>query len=141
MKKEHTSIRLDPAVLARLKDMAQERSTTATALIDLAIERFLADETVVGELRGMEERLAATIVRGLGETTRAGDDVQLVIAQVDQLIRFMFQVTPEVFEGRSSHRRLAPICGFSGVVREGICEPETPGSIRGKGGGCHGRRQ
>lgn len=63
MKKEHTSIRLDPAVLARLKDMAQERATTATALIDLAIGRFLADETIVGELRGMEERLAATIVR------------------------------------------------------------------------------
>ncbi|WP_027776745.1 CopG family transcriptional regulator [Paraburkholderia caledonica] len=98
MKKEHTSIRLDPAVLARLKDMAQERSTTATALIDLAIERFLAHETVVGELRGMEQRLAATIVRGLGETARVGDDVQLVIAQVDQLIRFMFQVTPEVFD-------------------------------------------
>ncbi|WP_292238015.1 hypothetical protein [Burkholderia sp.] len=64
----------------------------------VAIEKYLANESIVEELHAMEGRLAATIVRTLTETARVGDDVQLVIAQVDQLIRFMFQATPEIFD-------------------------------------------
>lgn len=67
-------------------------------MVDLATDRLLAEETILVELREMEDRLAATMLRTLGETARIGDDVQLVIAQVDQLIRFMFQATPEIFD-------------------------------------------
>ncbi|KVG55721.1 hypothetical protein WS79_22315 [Burkholderia territorii] len=67
-------------------------------MIAVAIEQYLANESIVEELRAMEGRLAATMVRTLTETARVGDDVQLVIAQVDQLIRFMFQATPEIFD-------------------------------------------
>jgi hypothetical protein len=64
-----------------------------------ACERYLADETIVGEL---EARLAATAVRALTETAKVEDDVQLVIAQIDQLIRFVFQATPEIFDKESA---------------------------------------
>ncbi|WP_250532374.1 hypothetical protein [Caballeronia sp. ATUFL_F1_KS39] len=98
MKKTHTTVRLDPSSVERLKAMADQRASTVTALIGLAVERFLADETVLEEIRDAEARLAATVVRTLNETARVGDDVQLVIAQVDQLIRFVFQATPEIFD-------------------------------------------
>ncbi|RZF23610.1 hypothetical protein EVC45_43455 [Paraburkholderia sp. UYCP14C] len=96
--KEHLTARLDTHLKARLKAAADERSTSVSAVMAAALERYFADESIVEELRAMEDRLAATMVRTLTETARVGDDVQLVIAQVDQLIRFMFQVTPEIFD-------------------------------------------
>ncbi|WP_176329021.1 hypothetical protein [Burkholderia vietnamiensis] len=96
--KKVTAVRLDEDVKERLKAMADERQTTVSALIALACDRLLQDETFREELADMEQRLAATMVRTLKETARVGDDVQLVIAQVDQLIRFMFQATPEIFD-------------------------------------------
>jgi predicted transcriptional regulator len=96
--KEHLTARLDSHLKARLKEVADARSTSVSAVLTVALERYFADESILDELRGMEGRLAATMVRTLTETARVGDDVQLVIAQVDQLIRFMFQVTPEIFD-------------------------------------------
>lgn len=57
----------------------------------------------------MEARLAASIVRTQDEIDqlgkrvakaiyRAGDDIQLVIALIDQLARFQFIATPEVID-------------------------------------------
>ncbi|ACQ97106.1 CopG family ribbon-helix-helix protein [Burkholderia pseudomallei] len=96
--KEHLTARLDTHLKARLKAAADARSTSVSAVMAAAIERYLADNSIIEELRAMEERLAATMVRTLKETAHVGDDVQLVIAQVDQLIRFMFQTTPEIFD-------------------------------------------
>ncbi|CAG9229893.1 conserved hypothetical protein [Paraburkholderia tropica] len=96
--KKVTAVRLDDEVRQRLRSIASERETTVSALVALAVDRFLRDETFRDELADMEQRLATTMVRALTETARVGDDVQLVIAQVDQLIRFMFQVTPEIFD-------------------------------------------
>jgi len=96
--KEHLTARLDPQLKARLKAAADARSTSVSAVMTVAIERYLADESIIEELREMEGRLAATMLHALKETARVGDDVQLVIAQVDQLIRFMFQTTPEIFD-------------------------------------------
>jgi len=96
--KEHLTARLDPQLKARLKAAADARSTSVSAVMTVAIERYLADESIIEELREMEGRLAATMLHTLKETARVGDDVQLVIAQVDQLIRFMFQTTPEIFD-------------------------------------------
>lgn len=96
--KEHLTARLDSHLKARLKEVADARSTSVSAVLTVALERYFTDESILEELRGMEGRLAATMARTLTETARAGDDVQLVIAQVDQLIRFMFQTTPEIFD-------------------------------------------
>ena len=96
--KKVTAVRLDDDVKERLRAIAKERDTTVSALVALACDRFLRDETFRDELAEMEQRLGATMVRTLTETARVGDDVQLVIAQVDQLIRFMFQATPEIFD-------------------------------------------
>lgn len=96
--KEHLTARLDSHLKARLKEVADARSTSVSAVLTVALERYFADESILDELREMEGRLAATMTRTLTETARVGDDVQLVIAQVDQLIRFMFQSTPEIFD-------------------------------------------
>ncbi|MBB5506942.1 hypothetical protein [Paraburkholderia atlantica] len=96
--KEHLTARLEPHLKARLKTAADARSTSVSAVISVALERYFADESILDELREMEGRLSTTMVRALTETARVGDDVQLVIAQVDQLIRFMFQATPEIFD-------------------------------------------
>ena len=96
--KEHLTARLDSSLKERLQAEAEARSTSVSALVVVALEQFFAQEGIVTELREMEERLAATMLRTFKETARVGDDVQLVIAQVDQLIRFMFQTTPEIFD-------------------------------------------
>lgn len=96
--KVNTTVRFTAEKRARLFEYAGARRTNLSAVVDLATDRLLADETILDELREMESRLAATMVRTLTETARVGDDVQLVIAQVDQLIRFMFQATPEIFD-------------------------------------------
>lgn len=100
--KKHTTARLSDDVRQRLEAIAAERNTTVTAIIEIACQRLLAENAILDELRAMEERVASTVVRTLSETARVGDDVQLVIAQVDQLIRFMFQVTPEIFDKRAA---------------------------------------
>ncbi|MGF6611460.1 putative transcriptional regulator [Paraburkholderia sp. WSM4175] len=96
--KEHLTVRLDSHLKAHLKEAAEARSTSVSAVLTVALERYFADESILDELREMEQRLAATMMRTLTETARVGDDVQLVIGQVDQLIRFMFQTTPEIFD-------------------------------------------
>ena len=42
--------------------------------------------------------MTATTLQTRKETARVGDDVQLLIAQVDQLMKFVFQATPEIFD-------------------------------------------
>jgi hypothetical protein len=96
--KLNTTVRFTAEKRTRLSEYAQARSTNLSAVVDLATDRLLAEETILVELREMEDRLAATMLRTLRETARIGDDVQLVIAQVDQLLRFMFQATPEIFD-------------------------------------------
>jgi len=96
--KDHMTLRIDTDLKARLAAIAKERNTSASAILTLALERFMRDESVIDEMRGMEQRLAATMMRTLSETARVEDDIQFVIAQVDQLIRFVFQTTPEIFD-------------------------------------------
>lgn len=96
--KSVTAVRLEDDMKEQLRELATARGTTVSAVIALACDRLIRDETFREELADMEGRLAATMIRTLKETARVGDDVQLVIAQVDQLIRFMFQSTPEIFD-------------------------------------------
>lgn len=98
MRKTHTNVRLNPESLERLRTMAETRSTNVTALISEAVERFLREESFRDDLASMEQCLAATIVSAIKETARVGDDVQLLIGQVDQLMKFVFQATPEIFD-------------------------------------------
>jgi predicted transcriptional regulator len=100
--KDHLTLRIDRDLKAQLSAVAKERNTSASAILTLALQQFLNHETVIGEMLNMEQRLAATVIRTLSETARVEDDVQLVIAQLDQLIRFVFQATPEIFDKESA---------------------------------------
>jgi len=100
--KYNTTVRFTEEMRDRLRARADERGTNLSAIVSHACERYLADETIVTELHEAEARLAATVIRNLTETARVQDDVQLVIAQLDQLIRFVFQSTPEIFDKESA---------------------------------------
>jgi hypothetical protein len=100
--KHNTTVRFTDEMRDRLKARADERGTNLSAIVSHACERYLADETIAAELQGVEARLGATVIRTLSETARVEDDVQLVIAQLDQLIRFVFQATPEIFDKESA---------------------------------------
>ena len=98
MTRAHTSVRLEPAHQEQLREIAERRSTNVTALINQAVAQFVREEGLRDELRGIERRLTATALQTRKETARVGDDVQLLIAQVDQLMKFVFQATPEIFD-------------------------------------------
>ncbi|WP_248324860.1 ribbon-helix-helix domain-containing protein [Caballeronia sp. Sq4a] len=98
MTKAHTSVRLEPAHQEQLREIAERRSTNVTALINEAVAQFVREEGLRDEVREIERRLNATAIQTQKETARVGDDVQLLIAQVDQLMRFVFQATPEIFD-------------------------------------------
>ncbi|MDR5740093.1 hypothetical protein [Caballeronia sp. LZ016] len=69
-----------------------------TALINQAVAQFVREEGLRDELREIERRLTGNTIQTRKETARVGDDVQLLIAQVDQLMKFVFQATPEIFD-------------------------------------------
>lgn len=51
----------------------------------LACENYLTKRGLADELQGLEERLAASVLRSQKEVARVGEDAQLLIALFDQL--------------------------------------------------------
>lgn len=100
--KQHTTVRLTPEIRARVEALAEARKVSMSAVIDAACAQYLDTERLLDDLHATEDRLAATLATVHRETARAGDDVQLVIALLDLLIKFQTAVTPEVVDRRAA---------------------------------------
>jgi len=96
--KTNKTIRFDEEMLVQLEALAVSRNMTLATVVRTACEIYLAKQELANELSSMEDRLAASLLRGQKETVKVSDDVQLLIALFDQLARFLFITTPDVID-------------------------------------------
>lgn len=96
--KTNKTIRFDPEMASQLAALASERDMTVAAVVRTACEIYLMKQDLAGELNQVETRLAGALLRSQKETAKVGEDVQLLIALIDQLARFQFATTPDVID-------------------------------------------
>lgn len=92
------SVRLGKELNAQVRAIAEDQGISFSAVIRTAVEVYLQREGFAGALDAVEKRLAAGILRCQTQAFRAADDVQLLIAIVDQLTQFLMIVTPEIID-------------------------------------------
>lgn len=108
-KQDRVTVRFDGETMAQLEGLAEAKNMPVAGVVRAACDLYIKDQKLGAELEGVEARLAASIVRTQDEIDqlgkrvakaiyRAGDDIQLVIALIDQLARFQFITTPEVID-------------------------------------------
>jgi len=108
-KQDRVTVRFDGETMAQLEGLAEAKNMPVAGVVRAACDLYIKDQKLGAELEGVEARLAASIVRTQDEIDqlgkrvakaiyRAGDDIQLVIALIDQLARFQFIATPEVID-------------------------------------------
>ncbi|PPD54896.1 MAG: hypothetical protein CTY12_01980 [Methylotenera sp.] len=95
-KKRLTTVRFDEPQYAELELAAKDRGMSVSALVRTCVEEFLHSEGRSAELAEFEARMAASLERFGKGVGQANNDVQLLIAIVDQVTQFLFFSTPEV---------------------------------------------
>ena len=96
--KANKSIRFDDEMLVQLEALASSRNMTLAGVVRTACEVYLMRQELASELNEMEARLAASLLRGQKETVKVSEDVQLLIALLDQMAQFLFITTPDVID-------------------------------------------
>lgn len=96
------SVRLGHELDLVMDELAEERDMTFSAMVRVAIESYLANEVIRSELKKLESNIAATLITSIKETTKVADDIQLVIAFLDQFVKFQMFVEPEVIDKEGS---------------------------------------
>nr|WP_280971500.1 hypothetical protein [Cupriavidus gilardii]WDE72640.1 hypothetical protein [Cupriavidus gilardii] len=81
-----------------MDELAAQRRTSLSSVVDAACTQYLETERITDELRAAEERIVATVAKVHREAARASDDVQLTIALLDSLTRFVTMAIPEVVD-------------------------------------------
>lgn len=92
------TVRLGDELTDKLQALADERDMSFSALIRVAAETYLAKEAFEVALGGMEASMAATLNAARRDTVKVSEDVQLLVAIVDQFIRFSMMASPEVHD-------------------------------------------
>lgn len=96
--KANKSIRFEDEMLVQLEALASSRNMTLAGVVRTACEVYLMRQELASELNEMEARLAASLLRGQKETVKVSEDVQLLIALLDQMAQFLFITTPDVID-------------------------------------------
>lgn len=92
------SIRFDEEMLVQLAELASSRNMTLAGVVRTACEIYLMRQELASELNEMEARVAASLLRGQKETVKVSEDVQMLIALIDQMAQFLFITTPDVID-------------------------------------------
>ncbi len=96
--KEKQTVRFHADTLTDLEEIANTTNMSIANVVRLACEDYIEKRHIHDELSSLEERLSASFNRAIKETNKVGNDVQLLIALVDQIARFLFSVTPEIID-------------------------------------------
>lgn len=92
------AIRMDAGLADEIQGLADVRNMSFSAVVRAASEMYLAREQFAVELQNVEANLSKTMLTVLRETGRTADDVQLLIAYLDQLTKFLMMALPEVVD-------------------------------------------
>lgn len=94
--KRNKTLRLDEDMLDKLQSSADQRGMVLTAVIEEACRQYLGEQELRSSLADMEERMAATLLTTHREVTQVFSAVQMNMAMIDQLAKFMFFNTDEM---------------------------------------------
>jgi hypothetical protein len=100
--KKATTMRFDEDLLAALEAGARERGMSSSALVRTALSDFLKSDIRSSELAEFEVRMAKEFEKISTDILKLGNDVQLLIAIIDQLSQFVFHATPEILDRGSA---------------------------------------
>lgn len=93
------NVRISKEEYERLTEIAQVTGVNnVSAVIRQAVSDLTKEKAVETALQGMEDRIAATLIRTLREVSRVREDSQLLIALIDQLVQFQFHVEPPIID-------------------------------------------
>lgn len=120
------NVRISKEEYERLEEIAKVTGVkNVSAVIRQAVRDLTKEKSVETALQGMEDRIAATLIRTLREVSRVREDSQLLIALIDQLVQFQLTATPEIFDKESAtiagNRRYS---SFLETLRKSISPPE-----------------
>lgn len=103
------TVRLGDELTDQLQAMADVRQMSFSAVVRTAVEMYLQREEFAVALSDMEDRVAKELENTRRDTARVAEDLQLLIAIVDQFLRFSLMTTPDIVDKESSvalgHRR------------------------------------
>lgn len=92
------TIRLGDELNEQVQSIADARDMSASAVVRTAVEMYLQREEFAVALSDVETNIASTLNAARRDTSKVGDDVQLVIAILDQFLRFSMIAAPEVID-------------------------------------------
>jgi len=92
------SVRFNAESIKELEKVSKEKGVSASVLMRIALDVYIQRERLADDLSEMESRLSVSITRSQKEVERVKDDIQLVVAIVDQLIKFQLYATPDVLD-------------------------------------------
>lgn len=109
------TVRLPDELRAKVRSVSDAHGTSEAAVIRRACESFVRQVEAGQELADIEEKISATLSRAhrlaviANQTAdRNNDNIQILIALIDQLARFVFMAAPEII-----NRDAAQILGKS----------------------------
>lgn len=101
--KTNKTIRFPPEMDAWLTETARATNASVADVVRHAVQTFMDGKGTAHELKEAESRMATSLYRNTREIHKVGEDVQLVIALIDQLVRFQFMVTPEIIDKEAAN--------------------------------------
>ncbi len=100
--KTRATVRLGDDLTEQVQALADSRQISFSAVVRTAVEMYLQREEFAVGLNDMEERIAAEFENVRRDTGRVEEDVQMLIAILDQLIKFQLMSTPELIDKEGS---------------------------------------
>ncbi len=92
------TVRLGDELTDQLQAMADARQMSFSAVVRTAVEMYLQREEFAVALSDVEANIAATLNASRKDTAKVAEDVQMVIAILDQFLRFSMIAAPEIVD-------------------------------------------
>ena len=92
------TVRLGDELDSQLEAIAEAREMSASAVVRTAVEMYLQREEFAVALSDVETNIAATLNASRRDTARVSEDIQLLVAILDQFVKFSMMATPEVID-------------------------------------------
>lgn len=109
------TVRLGDELDAQVQAIANDRGMSASAIVRTAVEMYLQREQFAVALSDVETNIASTLNASRRDTAKVSEDIQLLVAIMDQFVKFSMITTPEVIDREGAvalgNRRYAGFIG------------------------------
>jgi Arc/MetJ-type ribon-helix-helix transcriptional regulator len=109
------TVRLGDELDAQVQAIANDRGMSASAIMRTAVEMYLQREQFAVALSDVETNIASTLNASRRDTAKVSEDIQLLVAIMDQFMKFSMIATPEVIDKEGAvalgNRRYAGFIG------------------------------